>query len=124
MPKVSKPRVPAGPAGGAIHKKSHTNKQSTKTANNTIAKPKAAPKKNNNKRGSGSAKPQFNHFEQQRLDRIREKDEQKAKKEEKKLNQKKERTKKMKILTKKNRKGQPLMNGRMELLLEKIKKSM
>lgn len=131
MPKISKPKVPAGKTA---HKRPQTGKPTMKTANKTIAKPKgaqakgvavrSAPKKNNNKRGSGSAKPQFNHYEQQRLDRIREKDEQKAKKEEKKLHQKKERTKKMKILTKKNRKGQPLMNGRMELLLEKIKKSM
>lgn len=122
MPKVSKQKVSSAPAQKI--------KPSTKTANKAIAKAKgapairSAPKKNNNKRGSGSSKPQFNHYEQQRLDRIREKDEQKAKKEEKKLHQKKERTKKMKILTKKNRKGQPLMNGRMELLLEKIKKSM
>lgn len=119
MPKASKTTVP--------DKKSRTNKSPTKTANNSIAKPKGvrlAPKKNNSKRGAGSSKTQFNHYEQQRLDRIREKDEQKAKKEEKKLLQKKARTQKMKILTKKNRKGQPLMNGRMELLLEKIKKSM
>lgn len=68
--------------------------------------------------------PQFKYFEEKRLQRIREKDEQKAKKEEKLLLKKKEKFRKEKILTKKNRKGQPIMGGRMELLLEKIKRNM
>jgi len=67
--------------------------------------------------------PQFKYFEEKRLQRIREKDERKAKKEEKLLLKKKEKLRKVKILTKKNRKGQPIMSGRMELLLEKIKRS-
>lgn len=68
--------------------------------------------------------PQFKYFEEKRLQRIREKDERKAKKEEKLLLRKKEKLRKVKILTKKNRKGQPVMGGRMELLLEKIKRNM
>lgn len=68
--------------------------------------------------------PQFKYYEEQRLQRIREKDERKAKKEEKLLLRKKEKLRKVKILTKKNRKGQPVMGGRMELLLEKIKRNM
>lgn len=68
--------------------------------------------------------PQFKYFEEKRLQRIREKDERKAKKEEKLLLKKKEKLRKVKILTKKNRKGQPVMGGRMELLLEKIKRNM
>lgn len=68
--------------------------------------------------------PQFKYYEEKRLQRIREMDEQKAKKEEKLLLRRKEKLRKEKILTKKNRKGQPVMSGRMELLLEKIKKSM
>lgn len=73
---------------------------------------------------SNRAKPQFNHYEQKRLDRIRERDERKANKEEKLLVQKRERMKKLKILSKKNRKGQPLMNGRIELLLGQIERSL
>lgn len=75
----------------------------------------------NNKR----TKPTRNHFthaEEKRLDRIREQNERKGEKEAKKLVAKKEKQRKMKILAKKNRKGQPLMKGRMELLLEKIEK--
>lgn len=68
--------------------------------------------------------PQFNYYEEKRLQRIREKDERKAKKEEKLLLKKKEKLRKVKILTKKNRKGQPIMSGRMELLLEKIKRNL
>lgn len=76
--------------------------------------------------GSGSnvaVKPKINYYEQQKLDRIREKDERKAIKEERLLLRKKERTAKLKILTKKTRKGQPMMGGRMELLLQQIQKS-
>lgn len=70
-------------------------------------------------------KPVRNHFtfaEEKRLDRIREQNERKAEKEGKKLQAKKEKRRKLKILSKKNSKGQPVMNGRMELLLEKIEK--
>lgn len=70
-------------------------------------------------------KPVRNHFsfaEEKRLDRIREQNERKAEKEAKKLQAKKEKKRKLKILSKKNRKGQPVMKGRMELLLEKIEK--
>lgn len=60
--------------------------------------------------------------EHKRLDHIREKSEQKAAKEAKRILQRKEQKRKTKILAKKNRKGQPVMGGRMELLLEKIEK--
>lgn len=60
--------------------------------------------------------------EESRLDRIREQSERKAEREAKKLQQKKQQKRKMKILAKKNRKGQPVMGGRMQLLLEKIEK--
>lgn len=69
--------------------------------------------------------PVRNHFsfaEEKRLDRIREQNEQKAEKAAKKLQARKEKKRKLKILSKKNRKGQPVMKGRMELLLEKIEK--
>lgn len=119
------------PSTGGGQKKSTPNisnkSRPAMKSNAAAAAGPSANKRNNNKnrkRGSGSAKPQYSHFEQQRLDRLREKDERRAIKEEKLIARKKERTKRIKILTKKNRKGQPLMNGRMELLLEKIQKSM
>lgn len=76
-------------------------------------------------KGKSKGKPVRNHFsfaEEKRLDRIREQNERKAEKEAKKLQAKKEKKRKLKILSKKNRKGQPVMKGRMELLLEKIEK--
>lgn len=132
---------PKPSAGGSGKPKSSGH---NKTANRTISKKSATStsakgggsgggagssggppsKKRPRKSGGGNINGvQITHFEQQRLDRIREKDERKAKKEEKLLLRKKERTMKLKILTKKNRKGQPVMGGRMELLLEKIQKS-
>lgn len=105
------------------------------TANRAIAKGGkpdgsaggAAPhKKRPHKAGGGGTignGVRINHYEQQRLDRIREKDERRAKKEEKQLVRRKERNDRIKILTKKNRKGQPVMGGRMELLLQKIQQS-
>lgn len=98
--------------------------QNNKPTIGKINKPYSGGGTKTNKKKQHSSKPQYNHYEQQRLDRIREKDERKACKEEKLLQRKKERTKKLKILTKKNRKGQPIMGGRIELLLEKIKQSM
>lgn len=126
---------PKTPSRGAAKPKPVEHK---KTANRTIAKKPAAGAAGNKKGAAGppsKKRPrksggggniggvQITHFEQQRLDRIREKDERKAKKEEKLLLRKKERTKKLKILTQKNRKGQPVMGGRMELLLQKIQNS-
>lgn len=76
-------------------------------------------------KSKGKGKPVRNHFsfaEEKRLDRIREQNERKAEKEAKKMQAKKEKKRKLKILSKKNRKGQPVMKGRMELLLEKIEK--
>lgn len=97
----------SGSGGGAVSKKARANKR-----------------KSGGSSGSGSAaKPKINYYEQQKLDRIREKDERKAIKEERLLLRKKERTAKLKILTKKTRKGQPMMGGRMELLLQQIQKS-
>lgn len=60
--------------------------------------------------------------EARRLERIREQSESKAVKEAHQLQRKKEKKRKLKILAKKNSKGQPVMKGRMELLLEKIEK--
>lgn len=126
------PQKTAGSGANSKSKSTHS-----KTANRAIAKKGGPPaaasaaggaaptKKRPHKAGGGGSigGVRINHYEQQRLDRIREKDERKAKKEEKLLVRKKERNAKLKILTKKNRKGQPVMGGRMELLLEKIKQS-
>lgn len=97
-------------------KQQKPNKQSTNGIKKGKSKSKAVKPHQKN--------PQFKYYEEKRLQRIREKDERKAKKEEKLLLKKKEKLRKMKILTKKNRKGQPVMGGRMELLLEKIKRNM
>lgn len=78
-------------------------------------------KKATNKQGTGK-RNQFTFAEEKRLDRIREQNERKADKQAKQLLAQKEKKRKMKILSKKNRHGQPLMKGRMELLLEKIEK--
>lgn len=64
----------------------------------------------------------FTQAEERRLDRIREQNERRAEKEAKLLIAKKDKQRKTKIFAKKNRHGQPLMSGRMELLLEKIQK--
>lgn len=68
------------------------------------------------------ARNQFTMAEERRLERIREQNERKAEKEAKKMIVQKEKRRKLKILAKKNSKGQPLMKGRMQLLLEKIEK--
>lgn len=73
-------------------------------------------------KNSNPTRNQFTMAEDRRLDRIREQSERKAEKEAKKLLVKKDKKRKLKILSKKNSKGQPIMSGRMELLLEKIEK--
>lgn len=79
-------------------------------------------KKNTASNGDKPVRNQFTFAEEKRLDRIREQNERKAEKEAKKLIAKKEKKRKLKILAKKNVKGQPVMRGRMQLLLEKIEK--
>lgn len=85
-------------------------------------------KKNNSKHLNSNKKPgagnrnQFTFAEEKRLDRIREQNERKADKAAKLLVAQKEKKRKLKIYAKKNRNGQPVMKGRMELLLEKIEK--
>lgn len=79
-------------------------------------------KKSDKGGGNKNVRNHFTFAEEKRLDRIREQNEQKAEKEAKKLQFQKEKKRKLKILSKKNRKGQPVMKGRMELLLEKIEK--
>lgn len=64
----------------------------------------------------------FTQAEERRLEKIRQQNERRAEKEAKLLMAKKEKRRKTKIFAKKNRHGQPLMSGRMELLLEKIQK--
>lgn len=135
-----RPNPSSTSAGGSIHKKTSSFQASTNTkklsssAHSAAAATKPAggiskKSRSNQRKSSGpsgsltKAKPiKINYYEQQKLDRLREKDERKAKKEEKLLLRKKERNAKLKILTKKNRKGQPIMGGRMELLLQQIQK--
>lgn len=113
----------AGAAGASKHTKSvSTTSKRTGIKSKPEFKSKASGKSFTSK---GKGKPVRNHFsfaEEKRLDRIREQNERKAEKEVKKLQAKKEKKRKLKILSKKNRKGQPVMKGRMELLLEKIEK--
>lgn len=71
---------------------------------------------------SGNRPNRFTQAEERRLDRIREQNERRAEKEAKLLIAKKDKKRKTKIFAKKNRRGQPVMSGRMELLLEKIQK--
>lgn len=89
------------------------------------SKPQFKPKGSGASGSKDKGKPARNHFsfaEEKRLDRIREQNERKADKEAKKMQARKEKKRKLKILSKKNSKGQPVMKGRMELLLEKIEK--
>lgn len=79
-------------------------------------------KKKNSDGDKPKVRNQFTFAEGKRLERIREQNERKAEKEAKKLIAKKEKKRKMKILSKKNSRGQPVMKGRMQLLLEKIEK--
>lgn len=124
---AGRPKPVSKTANRAIAKKSGSAPSAHSKPATSSAAPPPGSKKRPRKAGGGGGGNingvQITHYEQQRLDRIREKDERKAKKEEKILLRKKERTKKLKILTKKNRKGQPVMGGRMELLLEKIQQS-
>lgn len=78
-------------------------------------------KKPTNKQGFGKQN-QFTFAEERRLAKIRLQNERKADKEAKLLLARKEKKRKTKIFAKKNNHGQPLMKGRMELLLEKIEK--
>lgn len=78
--------------------------------------------KNKPKNSDTGKRNQFTIAEERRLDRIREQNERKAEKEAKLLMVKKEKKRKTKIFAKKNHRGQPLMSGRVELLLEKIQK--
>ncbi|XP_055312133.1 thyroid transcription factor 1-associated protein 26 [Sitodiplosis mosellana] len=78
-------------------------------------------KKGNNKQGAGK-RNQFTFAEEKRIDKIRLQNERKAEKQAKLLIAKKDKKRKQKIFSKKNNKGQPVMKGRMELLLEKIEK--
>lgn len=115
--------------------KNNKNVASRRKINKVQSKPSFKPKQTKpvtvqprNKRNPKNDKPKVrNHFtiaEEKRLDRIREQNERKAEKEAKKLVAKKEQKRKMKILSKKTSRGQPVMKGRMELLLEKIEKRM
>lgn len=105
------------------------------SADRKISKPKPQFKnkpQNKRKAGGGGKKSstqnaagrpnRFTQAEERRLDRIRQQNERRAEKEAKLLMVQKEKKRKMKIFAKKNRHGQPLMSGRMELLLEKIQK--
>lgn len=74
-----------------------------------------------NRSGKG-APARLSRAEEARLDLIREQSERKAEREAKKMQHQKQQKRKTKILAKKNKKGQPVMGGRMQLLLEKIEK--
>lgn len=99
--------------GGGIQKR-------PKFKPNTFLKNKG--KKGNQKKSITSQL--ITHAEEQRLERIREQSERKAVKEAQILQKKKEKKRKLKMLAKKNSRGQPIMKGRMQLLLEKIEKRM
>lgn len=79
-------------------------------------------KKSNKKQGNSGQRNQFTFAEEKRIDKIRLQNEKKAEKEAKLLIARKDKKRKLKIFSKKNNKGQPVMKGRMELLLEKIEK--
>lgn len=86
-------------------------------------KPQTKNSKHFNKKVPGEGnRNQFTFAEEKRLQRIREQNERKAVKEAKLLLAKKEKKRKLKIFAKKNHRGQPVMSGRMELLLQKIEK--
>lgn len=78
--------------------------------------------KKSGKSNGGGGPNRFTQAEERRLDKIRQQNERRAEKEAKQLMARKEKKRKTKIFAKKNRHGQPLMSGRMELLLEKIQK--
>lgn len=81
-----------------------------------------ANKKGQKKQGFAGKRNQFTFAEEKRIEKIRLNNERKAEKEAKLLIAKKDKKRKLKIFSKKNSKGQPVMKGRMELLLEKIEK--
>lgn len=78
--------------------------------------------KKGNKKPNGGQRNQFTMAENRRIERIREQNERKADKEAKLMLAQKNKKRKEKIFAKKTKRGQPLMKGRMELLLEKIEK--
>lgn len=110
------------------NRKKSGDKVSKSSPNKVQQKPnfKKTPSKNgkpNQRPGTGNRnRNQFTFAEEKRLDNIRLQNERKAEKEAKLLLAKKDKKRKLKILSKKNKKGQPVMGGRMELLLEKIQK--
>lgn len=79
-------------------------------------------KKASTQKNAAGRPNRFTQAEERRLDRIRQQNERRAEKEAKLMLVQKEKKRKTKIFAKKNRHGQPLMSGRMELLLEKIQK--
>lgn len=79
-------------------------------------------KKSNKKQGNSGQRNQLTFAEEKRIDKIRLQNEKKAEKEAKLLIARKDKKRKLKIFSKKNSRGQPVMKGRMELLLEKIEK--
>lgn len=106
--------------GGDVAAKSQSKSQPNKINKKPQFK-KTAVKSKNNKQ-SGGKRNQFTFAEEKRLDRMREQNERKADKQAKLLLANKEKKRKLKIFAKKNKHGQPVMSGRMELLLEKIEK--
>ncbi|XP_048484085.1 thyroid transcription factor 1-associated protein 26 [Plutella xylostella] len=69
------------------------------------------------------AKEQFEKIKQQKIDKQKEIEKAKEEKKQKMHEYKKKKQERFKKLSKKTKKGQPVMTGRMELLLEKIQKS-
>lgn len=106
--------------------KSNNKKISGKVPTNKVQQ-KPSFKKSINKKPKGNStgdgrRNQFTFGEEKRLEKIRLQNERKADKEAKLLIARKEKKRKLKIFAKKNTKGQPVMSGRMELLLAKIEK--
>lgn len=110
-----KNKTNSNPKGKADFKKTQKKTQFKSSHSNSN-------KSKNNKKGDKPGRNQYTFAEEKRLQRIREQNERKADKEAKILLAKKDKKRKLKILSKKNTKGQPIMGGRMELLLEKIQK--
>lgn len=69
------------------------------------------------------AKEQFNKVKQEKLDKQKEIERAKEEKKKKLEEYKKKKQEKFKKLSRKTKKGQPVMTGRLELLLEKIQRS-
>lgn len=116
--KTNKKGKPDGKPSSAVKKPAF--KQKPQFKKNPQKNRNAGKKSSTNQ--TGGRPNRFTQAEERRLDRIREQNERRAEKEAKLLIVKKEKKRKTKIFAKKNRHGQPLMGGRMELLLEKIQK--